>query len=42
MAKGDKTASYSLADFYERVTGTGVVIETWARISLARTALLVD
>ncbi len=42
MAKEEKTASESLADVDERVTGTGVAIETWARISLARTALLVD
>jgi hypothetical protein len=42
MAKEGKTASDSQADFDERVTGTGVAIETWARISLARTALLAE
>lgn len=42
MAKEVETASESLADVGERVTGTGVAIETWARISLARTALLID
>jgi hypothetical protein len=42
MAKEDKTASNSLADVDERVTGTGVAIETWARISLACTALPLD
>ncbi len=39
MAKEDETASDSLAEFDGRVTGTGVAIETWARISLACTAL---
>ncbi|MEJ2229199.1 MAG: gas vesicle protein [Alphaproteobacteria bacterium] len=42
MAKEDTFSSKSLAEVVDRVTGTGVAIETWARISLAHVECLAN